>query len=95
MAEGRPRVLGYDAGFDAWADRLPEEHFDAIDRHMRSKTRYPQIALSSDPEDAGRFSTFVAIDDPRHPRLAGYRIDYEVTGLAVIVIAGRKIPRRR
>jgi hypothetical protein len=95
MAEGRPRALGYDLAFDAWARTLPEGHFDAIDRHMRSKTISPQLALSSDPEDASRFTTFVAIQDVRHPRLGGYRIDYEITGLAVIVIAGRRIPRRR
>jgi hypothetical protein len=95
MSDSRPRVVGYDAAFDAWAETLPAGHFAAIDRHMRAKTRRPEIALSSDPEDGGRFSTFVAVRDPRHPRLGGYRVDYELTSLAVIVISARKIPRRR
>lgn len=90
----RPRVLGYTDAFDEWADNLPAGHFDAIDAHMRSKARRPLIALSAEPEDVKRFTTFVTIDDRSHPRIRGYRVDYEVTGLAVIVIAGRRLLHR-
>jgi hypothetical protein len=89
---GRPRALAYTGDFDVWAGSLPDGHFDAIDRHMRAKTINPKVSISAEPGDERFFSTFVFVDDHQHR--ARYRIDYEVTELAVIVLSGKRIPRR-
>lgn len=87
MAKGRSYALGFAEAFDEWFESLSASHRRLIDAHMRHKASDPQYGISLDPDDKIRH-TFVRVGG-RH--LWGYRIDYEVTSMAVIVLAGKSL----
>lgn len=95
MSEGeseepwRPRLLGLIEEFDDWLAILPKRHVEAIETHVKAKLRRPWHAVSLD--DRIRH-TFVKIDEGR---IWGYRIDYEITEMAMIVLAGKRLHRNR
>jgi hypothetical protein len=60
----------------------------AVRAHLYGRTvKRPKSAISVEPEI---FHTFVKID---RGRLWGYRIDYSITQLAVVVLAGKALYR--
>ena len=83
----RPRLLGFIQEFDDWLASLPKSHVVAIEVHLRAKVRRPHQALSLDERI---LHTFVRLE---RSTVWGYRIDYEITETAVIVLGGRILRR--
>jgi len=84
-----PRVVAYvDAAAD-WIEGLSAEDSGVVSAHLYGRTaRRPRAAVSV---ERGVFHTFVPLG---RGKLWGYRIDYSITELAVVVLSGRPLYRR-
>lgn len=86
MPRGQPYALAYAEVFYEWLEAQSALHKRLINAHLKRKTSNPEYGLSLDGKI---FHTFVRTGE----RLVwGVRIDYEVTSMTVIVLAGKVIP---
>ena len=85
----RLRVVAYVDAAAEWIEGLPGPDSEAVARHLYGRTaRQPRAALSVEP---GVFHTFVPV---ARGKLRGFRIDYSITELAVVVLGGRPLYRQ-
>lgn len=83
-------MVGYVDNASEWIERLPSADSLAIRKHLYDKTvKRPRAAISFEP---GVFHTFVKIES-RRGTIIGYRIDYSITSMAVIILSGKAIRR--
>jgi hypothetical protein len=80
---GRRRLVGYPEPIDDLMAVLPAGDRQKIHAHLLKKALQPWEALSLDSEV---FHTFVSVGRGR-----GYRVDYGVTELAIIVAGLKKL----